>query len=78
MTKKLTTALVLSALFTPAFASADQCEPSRWTVTLEHLEPLTDDERRFVLDMLGIDLSLEIIEQAIQEDQVDLDAFGGP
>jgi hypothetical protein len=41
------------------------------------LEPLSDEERQFVLDMLGIDLSLDIINQAIAEGQVPLEVFGG-
>jgi len=76
--KKLTIALVLLTFVKPTVAKADECEPSRWTVTLAMLEPLAADERQFVLDMLGIDLSPEIVEQAIAENQIPLEAFGGP
>lgn len=77
MTKILITPLVLLASLTPCVATAEECGPSPWTVTLGHLEPLTDEERQFVLDTLGIDLSLEIIDQAIAEAQVPLEVFGG-
>ena len=77
MKKKLITVFVAMAAILPTSTRADTCEPSRWTITLEHLEPLTDQERQFVLNMLGIDLSVEVIEQAIQEGHVPLEAFGG-
>lgn len=77
MKKKLITIVVAMTALLPTSTLADTCEPSRWTITLEHLEPLTDQERRFVLDMMGIDLSVEVIDQAIQEGQVPLEAFGG-
>jgi hypothetical protein len=41
------------------------------------LETLSDEERQFVIDMLGIDLSLEIVNQAIAEAQMPLSTFGG-
>lgn len=67
----------LLALVAPATLSAETCEPSRWTVTLAMLETLSDEERQFVIDMLGIDLSLEIVNQAIAEAQMPLSTFGG-
>jgi hypothetical protein len=78
VTKKLTIALVLLAFLNPSVATAEECEQSRWTVTLEMLGLLTDEERQFVLDLLGIEMSLDIINQAIAEGQVPLSAFGGP
>jgi hypothetical protein len=76
MKKKLTIALVLLALLNPAVATAEECEQSHWTVTLEVLEPLSDEERQFVLDLLGIDLTVGMINQAIAEGQVPLSVFG--
>jgi hypothetical protein len=76
--KKLTITLVLLAFMKPALAIADECEPSPWTVTLEMLEPLTGEERQFVHDILGIDLSLDIIiNQAIAESALPVEVFGG-
>lgn len=77
MKKELLGTMMAIAVFVPALALADECEPSRWTVTLEMLEPLTDEERQAVLDVLGIEMDLEILDQAIEENQVPLDAFGG-
>lgn len=77
MKKKLITTVLAMAVFVPGLALADECEPSRWTVTLEMLEPLTDEERQAVLDVLGIEMAPDILDQAIAENQVPLEAFGG-
>ena len=77
MTKKAIGALILLGLTAPAIAMAEECTPSRWTVTLDHLRPLSDENRQLVLDVLNIGLSLELLEQAIAEGQIPLEAFGG-
>lgn len=77
MKKKLISTITAMLVSLPIMAAAEECEPSRWTVTLGVLEPLSDQERQFVLDMLGIDLSLDTLDQAIRENQVPLEVFGG-
>ena len=77
MKKKLISTITAMVVSLPVMAAAEDCLPSQWTVTLAMLEPLTDDERQAVLDVLGIDLSLETIDQAIAEGQVPLEVFGG-
>lgn len=71
----ITTAALLA---TSMSANAhDTDEPNRWLVTLEHLEPLTVEQRMFVVGMLGIEIDAETLDQAIQEAQVPLEVFGG-
>jgi hypothetical protein len=77
MKKKLISTITAMVVSLPVMAAAEDCEPSRWTVTLEMLEPLTYDERQAVLVMLGIEMDPVIINQAIAEGQVPLEAFGG-
>lgn len=77
MKKKLISTITAMVVSLPVMAAAEDCVPSRWVVTLEMLEPLSDQERQFVLDVLGIDLSLDVINQAIAEGQVPLEVFGG-
>lgn len=77
MKKKLIGTVMAMTVSAPPVALADECEPSRWTVTLEMLEPLTDDERQAVLHVLGIEMDPDILNQAIQENAVPLEAFGG-
>jgi hypothetical protein len=69
--------LALLAFVAPATLSAETWEPTRWTVTLAMMEALSEEERQFILDTLGIDLSIDVINQAIAEGQVPLEAFGG-
>lgn len=73
----LKNALVGSVILLPFGAHAQECEPSRWTVTLEMLEPLTVEERQTVLNVLGIEMDPDILDQAIAESQVPLEVFGG-
>jgi hypothetical protein len=75
--KKLIGTVMAMAVFAPTLAMAEQCEPSRWTVTLEMLEPLTADERQAVLAVLGIDMDPDILDQAIAENAMPLEVFGG-
>lgn len=78
MIKNLAFTATLAALTTlPMTGLADHHESNRWEITLNQLEPLSDDERMFVLDVLGIDLTLDQINQAIAEGDIPLSAFGG-
>jgi hypothetical protein len=77
MKKKLISTITAMVVSLPVMAAAEECEPSRWTVTLEMLEPLTGDERQAVLDVLGIEMNPDILDQAIRENQVPLEVFGG-
>jgi hypothetical protein len=77
MKKKLISTITAMLVSLPVMAAAENCVPSRWTVTLAMLEPLTDDERQAVLEVLGIEMNPDILDQAIAEGQVPLEVFGG-
>lgn len=50
---------------------------SPWLITLAKLKPLSTAEREFVLDVLGIEMDQQALDQAIEESEVPLEAFGG-
>jgi hypothetical protein len=77
MKKKLISTITAMVVSLPVMAAAEECEPTRWTVTLAMLEPLTDGERQAVLDLLGIEMDPDILDQAIVENAVPIEAFGG-
>jgi hypothetical protein len=40
---------------------------SPWLITLAKLKPLSIEEREFVLDVLGIEMDQQVLDQAIEE-----------
>lgn len=75
MKKIIATALTL--LMLSSITNAHEAEESRWLVTLDHLKPLTIEERAFVLQVLGIEMDQKVLDQAIQENEIPIEAFGG-
>lgn len=75
MKQAIVTAFTL--LMLSSITNAHEAEKSRWVVTLEHLKPLTVEERVFVLQVLGIEMDQQVLDQAIQENEIPLEAFGG-
>ena len=71
----ITTALTL--LILSSITNDHEVEKSRWLVTLDHLKPLTIEERAFVLQVLGIEMDQKVLDQAIQENEIPIEAFGG-
>lgn len=69
--------VVLMMLVGSSIAADERQQQSRWLVTLEHLKPLSTEERQFVMNMLGIEIDMDTLEQAIQEAEVPIEAFGG-
>lgn len=74
---KLAIATAFTLLMLSSITNAHEVEKSRWLVTLDHLKPLTIEERAFVLQVLGIEIDQQVLDQAIQENEIPLEVFGG-
>ena len=74
---KLAIATAFTLLMLSSITNAHEAEPTRWLVTLDHLKPLTIEERAFVLQVLGIEIDQQVLDQAIQENEIPLEVFGG-